>query len=289
MGVIDEHFVQYMKKENGTKYNKSFIIGNRIICREDHGNISDKDYKKDIKQFAPVESKWCMIFDDVPEVWRNRDDIHRVPKYLFWPNPEKLAPGTNHKHNEDTNNKINIWSKNSITSWNDQQSLIKQERDNILIQSIEIAKTVHSIYYSKYTPSNDTVSAPSIFAKIRQQIMKDLYIVFTGVFPQKNAKNDYHWKLAQLFGANISESITEKTTHLIGKDSKTSKIQQAIKHDQIEIVHVNWLYQTLFNFGVADCNKFRMFINGDDKHTPPMHCHVTIKSQGKLLSMYQAK
>eukprot|EP01083_Nonionella_stella_P159088 518624_1 len=268
--VIDEHFRQFTAEFQRNKHNRTFIIGNRIICREDHGNIADKDYKKDIAQFAPIEANWCMIIDDVPEVWRNRDDVHRVPKYLFWPNPDKTAPGTNHKHNDDTNNKINIWSKNSITSWNDDKSLLKQEKDNVLLQSIEMCKTVHDCYYAQYTPSNATVSAPMIFMAIRRKVMMHSHLVFTGVFPQKNARNDFHWKLAELFGANVSESITPQTTHLIGKESKTSKIQQAIRHDTIEIVHVNWLYQTFFNFGLADCNKFRMFINGDDKHTPKM-------------------
>ena len=266
--VIDENFRKYTKDYQKNRHNKTFIIGNRIICREDHGDIPDKEYKKDVTQFAPIDPSWCMIVDDTPEVWINRDDVHRVPKYLFWPNPEKTAPGTNTKH--DTNNKINIWSKNSITTWGDDKSLMRQEKDTVLLQLIEIGKTLHECYYAKYTPSNISISAAKIFKKIRSNVMKNTHIVFTGVFPQKNAKNDFHWKLAQLFGANVSEQITDKTTHLIGKDIKTSKIQKAIKEDSIEIIHVNWLYQTFFNFGLADCNKFRMFINGDDKHTPPM-------------------
>jgi len=285
--VIDEQFRKFAAAFKQNRHNRSFIIGNRIICREDHGDIPDKEYKKDVTQFAAIDPNWCVVIDDTPEVWRNRDDVHRVPKYLFWPNPEKTAPGTDHKHNNETNNKINIWSKNSITSWSDEKSLIKQERDNILTQSIELAKAVHTCYYAQYTPTNTKVSAAKIFSKIRGNLMKDAHIVFTGVFPQKNAKNDFHWKLAELFGADVTESITEQTTHLIGKDSKTSKIQQAIKKD-IEIIHVHWLYQSVFNFGLADCNKFRMFINGDDKHTPPMHCYIShVKSKVELVAMYQ--
>ena len=68
----------------------------------------------------------------------------------------------------------------------------------------------------------------------------------------------------------VSDNVVLKDKRELGKDIKTSKIQKAIKEDRIEIIHVNWLYQTFFNFGIADCNKFRMFINGDEKYTPPM-------------------
>ena len=287
--VIDEEFSQFAAKEEGqSSFDKRYIIGNRIICREDHGQISDKEYKKDVARFAPIDREWCMIFDDTPEVWVNRDDVHRVPKYLFWPNPEKHAPGTNHKHSDETNNKINIWSKNSITNWGDDRSLKKQEMDNVLVQAIEIAKTVHECYYALWTPSSrgGTTSAPGIYDKIRKRILKDVEVVFTGFIPHKNAKQDFHWKFAELFGARVSEQITESTTHLIGKDSKTGKIQEALRQDTIEIVHVNWLYQTIFNFGKADCNRFRMFINGEQQ-TPTMHCNLKLKSQRELLSMYQ--
>jgi len=287
--IIDEHFRQFTREYKQNKHNRTFIVGNRIICREDHRQISEKEYKKDVSRFAPIKTNWCQIFDDTPEVWSNRDDIHRVPKYLFWPNIE-----TDNAKND--NNKINIWSKNSVTLWNDDRSLKKQEDDNILIQAIELAKATHSCYYAKYTPTNLQISAPQIFAAIRRQIMKSVRIVFTGVFPTKNGQNDFHWKLAQLFGAHVSEQIDAQTTHVIGKESTTSKIQQAIKQN-IQIVHVNWLYQTFFNFGIADCAKFRMpalTMNGvgDDETTtkaPPMHCKVKVKMQRELELMYQSK
>eukprot|EP01084_Bolivina_argentea_P005194 9819_1 len=63
--IIDEHFGLYIPKDYT---NKTFIIGNCIICREDHVNISDKDYQKNILQFAPVNTEWCMIIDDVQEI-----------------------------------------------------------------------------------------------------------------------------------------------------------------------------------------------------------------------------
>ncbi len=45
--IIDEHFRQYIPENinRNKRYNKTFIISNRIICGENH-IISDKDYKQ---------------------------------------------------------------------------------------------------------------------------------------------------------------------------------------------------------------------------------------------------
>ena len=286
--VIDEQFSQFMPRSGSERaFDKRFVIGNRIICREDHGQIPDKEYKKDVARFAPIDGEWCMVLDDTPEVWAKRDDVHRVPKYLFWPNPEKHAPGTNHRHSDATNNKINIWSKNSITSWGDDRSLKRQEMDNVLVQAIEICKAVQQCYYAQWTPKETVkVSAPAIYDRIRKRILEGVEVVFTGFIAHKNAKQDFHWKFAELFGARVSEQITATTTHLIGKEAKTGKIQEALRGDTIEIVHVNWLYQTIFNFGAADCSKFRMFVDGEQV-TPTMHCNLKLKSQRQLVAMFQ--
>ena len=102
--IIDDNYIP----------NKNYKIGNRIICREDHGDVPEigktDNYKKSINEFAPLNNEWCMIIDDTPEIWLNSDQVYRVPKYLFWPNPENFYPGTSTKSQQ--------FSKNSPSTWN---------------------------------------------------------------------------------------------------------------------------------------------------------------------------
>jgi len=290
--VIDRQFGPRVAGGSGV------VIGQRIICREDHSQINDREYKKDVARFAPIDREWCIVLDDTPEVWVRRDDVHRLPKYLFWPNPKDKNSGNPSSTDSSggagdppATAKTSIWSKNSITSWDDERSLRRQDNDTVLLQAIEICKAVHHCYYSQWTPSQTVaVSAPDIYSLIRRRILHQKEVVFTGVFPRRESANDFHPKFAKLFGAKMSDQITESTTHLIGRGSKTGKIQEALKRGDIEIVHINWLYQTMFAFARADEHKFRMFKQGGNtQNTPKMHCNIKVRAMKELLAMYRAE
>ena len=121
------------------------IIHNHIICRQDHTDIADHVFKKDVAQLgvqaAGVDRRWCVVFYDTSEVWAHRHDVHRV------------------------------------TKWKEERSLIRQERDTILAQAVEI-QTLHQCCYAQYTPHRAVrVSSSAILNATRSQIMNDYHLV----------------------------------------------------------------------------------------------------------------
>jgi len=181
--VIDE----VMEKRIGTK-----IIGEHIVCREDHGDMrTPESYKKSVRSFIPVDENMCFIVDDTPEIWVNMVEVYRVPKYLFWPNPEVNYPGTT---NTRTQNKMN---KNSSPSQWTVESLLKQNNDNMLLQLMHTCKAVHYSYFDRLVP----ISVGQILNQIRKTVLQNCHILFTGMFPSKmDATKDRHWRFAIEFG-----------------------------------------------------------------------------------------
>ena len=256
------------------------LIGTRIVCREDHkddnGNSSTTstdidNYKKNICEFAPVNSDWCMIMDDTPEIWVNANDVHRVPKYLFWPNPENFYPGTSNKASSAQH------SKNSPSSWDDERTLYSQDKDVILKTATNILTAVHTCYFEYYDPLNP-IRAPNILSLMRKRSLLGCNISFTGLFPSGvDGSKDRHWKHSIEYGAKCQNVLNENTTHLIANDRVTAKVREAKENSKlckhVKIVHVNWLWQSMYHFSQANPNKFALNLR-TPKVFPPMVCCI---------------
>ncbi|ETO14334.1 hypothetical protein RFI_23036 [Reticulomyxa filosa] len=107
------------------------IIGDRIVCREDHDDVLKGEKKKGLikcqkKCEHKINDEKKKKINDTPEIWINMVDVHRVPKYLFWPDSDL--------NDSSGGNRDNGKSKNSSPSEWTEESLFQQNKDNMLLQ-----------------------------------------------------------------------------------------------------------------------------------------------------------
>ncbi|KAF2457598.1 hypothetical protein BDY21DRAFT_285752 [Lineolata rhizophorae] len=106
-------------------------------------------------------------------------------------------------------------------------------------------------------PVDDLRIVPDIKAImpfIKAQVLRGVNIVFTGVVPlgvDVYSADISRW--AKSFGANVSDHISGKTTHVIAaRDRKTAKVRQAAKRPHIKIVTMSWLLSCFLQWEHVD-------------------------------------
>ncbi|ETO29844.1 hypothetical protein RFI_07273 [Reticulomyxa filosa] len=237
-----------------------------------------------------------MIVDDTPEIWVNMLDVHRVPKYLFWPDSESASLSSKNKNS-------------SPSQWNE-ESLTKQNKDNVLLQLQYVCKVCICVFVStdinidccvknvkkeikqKYTKAlhqlyfgNHPLKSCSLILNcMRKHVLKDCRILFTGLFPSKmDPSRDRHWKFATTFGRKVPPFYTyyihihkgaecvsdldQSVTHVIARDRLTQKVEDALNMS-VPVVHVNWLYECMNHLKRVDTTYFERKLK-DFKDTPP--------------------
>ena len=83
----------------------------------------------------------------------------------------------------------------------------------------------------------------NIIPSLKQKVLRGLNIVFTGLVPNHEPLEQSHaFKIASSLGANVQDTITNDTTHLVANRRGTGKYTKAKKNPKIEIVTPEWLW-----------------------------------------------
>lgn len=114
--------------------------------------------------------------------------------------------------------------------------------------------------------------AAEVMTRMKMRVLAGVHIVFSGVVP---LGVDIHchdiaiW--AKSFGATVSESITKRTTHVIGSpERRTAKVRQAAKKGgRIAIVNQNWLFACVSQWRRVDENPYRIHCNAPHNGCSP--------------------
>ncbi|KAK8227310.1 hypothetical protein HDK90DRAFT_541140 [Phyllosticta capitalensis] len=98
----------------------------------------------------------------------------------------------------------------------------------------------------KKRPIGDLDVLPDIadvLPAMKRSVLKGVSIVFTGVVPLGTQIQSSEWAVwARSFGAQISEVINKRTTHVVAaRNRRTQKVRQAARHPHIKIVTTDWL------------------------------------------------
>lgn len=236
--------------------NRTYFGDHQIIARDDFSSHSGT-YKKNLQHIFPCKDHMAIIIDDREDVWTDNHGVVSQnlipinPYYYFRPTEELNASP--------------VAAEGQITLGQDKA-----------LSSLElILKRVHYEFYKIYDLNNnnnnnnnsDRVSKQSsadcktILKKMRRNTLSDCKIVFSGVIPVNNTEPQKvkEWKLAESLGATCQLDITDSTTHVIAKNSGTSKVHNAAKQDGIYIVSYawflecaqTWTYQDVFQYPVS--------------------------------------
>lgn len=165
---------------------------------------------------------------------------------------------------------------------------------------------IHSKFYSHYDESNQECVCPSVsvrfietkvdnisslqipdlktlLPKIRSEVLVGKTLVFSGLVPtQIKLEKSKVYLIARSLGANVTQQLTDETTHLVASTAGTFKVNAARKMPKIHIVSPEWLWTCAERWECVEEQLFPLDSRKASKtRQPPAHCH----SPGKELNI----
>ena len=204
------------------------------------------------------------------------NNIDKAPKTVDsseLPSSEMLSTPITHSEITLPQDNLSGMPPTSITDKNQENSNKKRlheikDPDDFLLHLSDILSRIHRIFYERYdvmvrqsaADVTDTMDLPipdlkQIIPELRQSILKDSRVLFTGVIPTNiPARKNPEWNTARAFGATIHNSLVpglnsskeddvqRATTHVIAGKPGTSKLLEAKQMPGIKIVNPKWLW-----------------------------------------------
>lgn len=140
------------------------------------------------------------------------------------------------------------------------------DNDDFLLYLEDILKKIHRAFFKEYdklpqgSTEKDLPDLKRIIPSIRQEVLKGVNIVYSGVVPQQMKLRDSKaYFIATSFGAVVSERLivrakgdSEKedaskkmnyTTHMVAANVHTEKVHRARKHKSIKVIFFSFVYE----------------------------------------------
>lgn len=100
-------------------------------------------------------------------------------------------------------------------------------------------------------------------------------LVFSGLVPtQIKLEKSRAYLIARSLGANVTQQLTDETTHLVASTAGTFKVNAARKMSKIHIVSADWLWSCAERW---ECVEEKLYPLDSQKapktRQPPAHCH----------------
>jgi RNA polymerase II subunit A C-terminal domain phosphatase len=118
-----------------------------------------------------------------------------------------------------------------------------QDPDDYLLYLETILKLIHRKFYEKYDDTKDIPDLKQLIPNLKAEILVGVSIVFSGLVPNVlKLEHSRPYLIAKNLGAEVTEKITDKTTHVVAATSGTQKVHQASKNKKINVVTPDWLW-----------------------------------------------
>lgn len=163
-----------------------------------------------------------------------------------------------------------------INSVTEDDNLIEiEDPDDYLLYLEEILKKIHERFYELFDETKEIPDLKSLIPKIRSEVLIGLNIVFSGLVPQyMKLEQSRAYKIARSLGANVSHTLSPKTTHLVAVNAGTFKVITARKKMNIKIVTPDWLWTCAERWEHVEEQVFPLDRHKPSKmRQPPAHCH----------------
>ncbi|KAG5327244.1 CTDP1 phosphatase, partial [Pseudoatta argentina] len=166
------------------------------------------------------------------------------------------------------------------TNKNSKQAVPKQENniiddddDDYLLYLEDILRRIHTEFYATLDQENTRKSLRDIIPRVRSQVLKGLCLTFSGLIPtHQKLHQSRAYKVARAFGAEVTQDLTEKTTHLVAIRKGTAKANAARKDTNIKIVNSDWLWTCAERWEHVDERLFPLTSQARGSRVPPPHC-----------------
>ncbi|KAG5326784.1 CTDP1 phosphatase, partial [Acromyrmex heyeri] len=181
---------------------------------------------------------------------------------------------------EDDKKEITKIASSVETNKNSKQAVPKQENniiddddDDYLLYLEDILRRIHTEFYATLDQENTRKSLRDIIPRVRSQVLKGLCLTFSGLIPtHQKLHQSRAYKVARAFGAEVTQDLTEKTTHLVAIRKGTAKANAARKDTNIKIVNSDWLWTCAERWEHVDERLFPLTSQARGSRVPPPHC-----------------
>ncbi|XP_055848232.1 RNA polymerase II subunit A C-terminal domain phosphatase [Episyrphus balteatus] len=150
-----------------------------------------------------------------------------------------------------------------------------EDPDDYLLYLEVILKNIHRRFYEIYDETKEIPDLKIIVPKIRSEVLRNKNLVFSGLVPTNmKLEQSRAYFIAKSLGANVSQNISDATTHLVAVTSGTFKVNAAKKKINIKVVNANWLWSCAERWEIVDERLFPLDRKNKNKtRQPPAHCH----------------
>lgn len=115
----------------------------------------------------------------------------------------------------------------------------------------------------------------TLVPKMRSEVLVGKTLVFSGLVPnQIKLEKSRAYLIARSLGANVTQQLTDETTHLVASTAGTFKVNAARKSPNIRIVSPEWLWSCAERWECVEEILFPLDSKKASKtRQPPAHCH----------------
>nr|XP_003705054.1 PREDICTED: RNA polymerase II subunit A C-terminal domain phosphatase isoform X2 [Megachile rotundata] len=154
-----------------------------------------------------------------------------------------------------------------------ENNIIDEDDDDYLLYLEDILRRIHAEFYATKEKESGRSSLRDIIPRVRAQVLKGVHITFSGLIPtHQKIHQSRAYKVARAFGAEVSQELTDKTTHLVAIRPGTAKANAAKKNLNIKIVNPDWLWTCAERWEHVDERLFPLTAKGRASRIPPPHC-----------------
>lgn len=150
-----------------------------------------------------------------------------------------------------------------------------EDPDDYLLYLETILMKIHSRFYAHYDETNQIPDLKTLLPKIRNEVLLGKTLVFSGLVPtQIKLEKSKVYQIARSLGANVTQQLTDETTHLVASTAGTFKVNAARKMPNIHIVSPEWLWTCAERWECVEEQLFPLDSRKASKtRQPPAHCH----------------
>ncbi|KAK2579346.1 hypothetical protein KPH14_008297 [Odynerus spinipes] len=154
-----------------------------------------------------------------------------------------------------------------------ENKFIDEDDDDYLLYLEDILRKIHAEFYNEIEKETGQRSLRVIIPRVRAQVLKGTCLTFSGLIPTHQKLNQSRaYKVARAFGAEVTQDLTEKTTHLVAIRPGTAKVNAAKKRGDIKIVNPDWLWACAERWEHVDERLFPLTTKARASRIPPAHC-----------------
>ncbi|KAI8376605.1 HAD-like domain-containing protein [Choanephora cucurbitarum] len=236
------------------------LFGDRVMSRTE--NKGSK--KKSLERFAHLDSSKAVVLDDLAKVWDDSPALVEIKPYEFFCGIGDINTPTNSPAAEANNGNVECLqpesSKEAASSKPAYASDILNitESDDILAAIKQLLINVHAEYFRQC--EQDKTASPKtadIIAELKSRILNDCQVSLS-------KQEDGLSRLTKSLGAECSEYVTTKTTHLITKFDKPDILDAAaIGYPDAKIVDESWILESNWYWRKQDESTFLIVSDKD--------------------------